>query len=440
MRDSIRLASRPVILLAIAAAVVLALAVGDNLTQPGTAHADVQLEMNGSCEPDIRPNEPALVSCTVTVTNNGTEAATNLNGSVFIAEDCQIPSRFSFIDRTYNDTLERTLPQGLAFDVPDIGPGVTASSTTRIATENFSTGATGGSVTIASSSQTGVSATVDLCWDVSSSADAPPTDLRVTKSPLGFGDGVPEPPTVDPDIGGDAIIDPPPPSEGAAQFEIVITNTSNDTISNVNLLDVSTGSALFLESDPPATLDELGRPTWDAGDLAPGQEFRALVSFAAAPDSSCSYADGVAIVTATGLGGEPQHYVAFSDSGIQVGPCLPYPDGYCAHYAPGGQQATVAPCDESVCWSTAPDGYSAPVSGCEGIDYCWFTPPGSGSDVIQPCEEPACWFNFGAVFLAGDVAPSDYYSQVPCDQQFCTYTSPDGASETRSECEFPVCW
>ena len=100
----------PLLLLAIAAVVLVGLVASSNAFEPARVHAQADLAIEGSCEPAIRPNETALVYCTVTLTNNGDEAATDLSGSVFIAEGCQIPSRFAFIDRTLNEGLVRTIP------------------------------------------------------------------------------------------------------------------------------------------------------------------------------------------------------------------------------------------------------------------------------------------------------------------------------------------
>ena len=74
-------------------------------TSARPAHATPVLELEGGCDPSaVRPNELTLVSCTVRLTNSGDEAATNLTGTLFIAEGCDIPSRFTPMATAPDDT------------------------------------------------------------------------------------------------------------------------------------------------------------------------------------------------------------------------------------------------------------------------------------------------------------------------------------------------
>jgi len=415
-----------------AAAALVALALGSGAMNPPSAGAEAVLEIEGACEPEsVRPNEPVLVVCTVSLTNTGDEPATALSGTVFIADGCAIPSTFTFIDRTLDGVLME--PLGLFFTVPDIAPGETAEQSSRVATQNFSTGPTGGSVTITSADKPGLIASVDLCWNVANDAPYPGDQLSITRTLVG-GNGVdPDEPPV-PIAGA-----PPSPSE--ATFEITLTNVSDATFSDVSLLEATTGDAIVASVEPPATaVDSLDRPTWDAGDLAPGEAFTARVTYGLAPDADCGFAAGVSIATATGAA-RTQDYVALSDSSASLGFCSPFPDDYCLHFAPGQEYAAPAPCDDTVCWSEAPDGAMQPVSGCEDDGSCWFTPPGDGAPVLQDCDADVCWFAFGSIIVdvGSSGLPGDYFYEVPCDIEYCNFVAPDGTI-FQGECDFPICW
>ena len=430
------------IIAAFAVAIMLGLGIGNGTFQPEAAHAAGQLEIEGSCEPaSVRPNETALIHCTVTLTNTGDEALTDLTGSVFIAEGCNLPGRFAFIERRSGDELILTEPLGLIFDVPDLAAGETATNVTRTAVENYSTGLTGGSVTISSASKPDATATINLCWNVQDDALAPATNLTVTKTALGTtGDVIflDEPEAPPRPTGGEPVpILPPPPPTGIemVEFEIAIVNVSDITMSDVTLLDVPTGDAVFVSAEPSITgFDSLGRPVWNIGDLAPGEAFSVIATYGPPADGNCSFADDIAIVEATPDGGEREDYVAFSDFGVPVGPCEFIAVDYCSFYPPDGDFPVTDSCDSDVCWTTSPDGFTWPVFDCSGdVSYCWFTAPGDGGPSLSPCDASVCWVSFGGN------ADYEFWGEVPCDAEFCQYTSPDG-NTTQSDCTIPICW
>ena len=424
---------------AIAALIAAAVLFGFGAFEPGAATAAAELDIQGFCEPDsVRPNEAVMVSCTTTLTNTGVEPLTGLTGSVFIAEGCSIPSRFTFVDRMLNGVL--MAPLGLSFDVPDIGPGETLTQISRVATDNFTTGLTGGSVTITSTDKPDVSATINLCWDVQADAEAPSDKLTVTKTTLRTTndvDLVDEPEAPPRAVGGQPVptLPPFPPTGSAvAEFEIVIVNVSDATLSDVVLLDVPTGDAIFVNAEPPpSSFDSLRRPFWNIGEFAPGEEFSVIATYAPHADANCSFADDIAIVSATDGDGSREDYIAFSDFGVQVGACVFEQPDFCSFYPPDGDFPVTESCDAEVCWTTSPDGVTWPVFDCaDDVSYCWSTAPGEGGPSLSPCDAPVCWISFGG-------ADFEYWGEVPCDAEFCQYTSPDGFTTTE-DCAFPICW
>ncbi|MCH8025897.1 MAG: hypothetical protein IH866_03795 [Chloroflexi bacterium] len=454
VRQTLISAARPAAL----AAIAVALAVVSSLSlSTDSAHAQPVIEVEGACEPSpVRPNEPALISCTVRITNAGDVTATSLVGNIFIAGGCDIPSRFSFIDRTVDGVLVATAPLGLSVEIGDLAPGESVESVTRIATENFAPGRSGGSLTVRSLDDPALNAVIDLCWDVDASAAAPPANLIVTKtlvseSPLRPINPIPvlAPPLLlagDTPVGIEPLPVPlPPPGLDEATYEIVVTNVSDVEIGGVTLLDAQLGGAVLAGAEPPATgADPLGRPTWELGALAAGDEARVLVTFGAPPDGNCANADDVAIVSATPAGGEREEYLAFADLGGPVGQCEFFQTSFCLHYPPGEGFEIGAPCEIDVCWAESPDGGELrSVFDCNAdIDYCWFLPPGEGFTALRPCADDVCWVSFGGFVLEDEAFgdPREYLSEFPCEIEFCQFTAPDGVYNVRNECAFPTCW
>ena len=224
-----------------------------------------------------------------------------------------------------------------------------------------------------------------------------------------------------------------------------MTNVGEVEMAGVTLVDALLGGAVLVNAEPPATgADPLGRPTWELGALAAGDETRVLVTFGAPPDGNCTFADSVAIVNATPAGGEREEYIAFADSGASVGPCEFIQTSFCLFYPPGDGFEIAAPCGNEVCWAESPDGgEQRAVFDCNtDIDYCWFLPPGEGFTALRPCADDVCWASFGGGRFEDESfgGPGEYLSEFPCEIEFCQFTAPDGSFSIRSECDFAVCW
>ena len=468
---SLKVIARPAALVVAVLAFLIAAGFGAGALSTERASAQPALTITGSCTPDsVRPGEPALLTCTVSITNEGTETATNLVSNLGPASGCALPNPLpTFIDRTHNGEMVATDPLPLSFDIGDLAPGATFETISRLIVSDFRTGVVGGQVSVYSADDPAVSVSGNTCWTVSADATAPPTNLQVTKtllSELSFPEPgpvplpvpLPEPAPVPPPPpeplsppNGDVVVfvDPPAvelrpapvPGLEKAEFEIVVTNVSGGDMTGVTILDVQTGSAVLLSAEPPPSgTDAAGRPTWDAGTLAPGGEFRIVASFGPSPDGNCAYADDVVVVTATPAGGPAEDYVALADFGVNVGPCVFIQEIYCEHFPPGGGFPVFASCDEKVWWGVPTDGgeYWPVFNPTPGEEYCWFVPPVSPvvrveGPVLQPCSEPVCWISFGAL-------GEDFVGQIPCDFQLCNYTAPDGSQTYQEGCDYPVCW
>jgi hypothetical protein len=410
---------------------------------PSPAHAQPVLGIEAGCEPAIRPNETALVTCTASITNSGDEAATELEAALFFAQACALPG-FTVIDRTVDGVTDKSASSDLFFSLPDIASGDTLEVSSRVVV-NAASGPAGGSITVTSSVDPSVAATADICFDVSPDAAAPPTNLRVTKRLLtALPDDDFEPPIRPPD-GSPVPIPPLSPPPNTVDFEILIENVGTVTVSDITLLDVQTGYGVILaNADPAATSvdNAAGRATWSLGSLAPGAEARILTTYGPAPDATCAFANDVAIVTATPSGGAPEDYAAFSElgggllgGGIPVGECdFGFPEGMCFHFGPG-EEVIVAPCEEEVCWTPSPDtGELWPItSGCDQ-EQCWFYPPEGGEPYPSACADPLCWLEFevGEGVLE--------YFPIPCDEGFCEFVAPDGVTTTGGSCDEAICW
>ncbi len=472
----------------IAAFALLAAALAGITAGASTAHAQPVLELEGGCDPDaIRPNETALVSCTVTVTNNGDETATNLVGTLFIAEGCDIPGRFTFIDRTVDGRPVPMAELELSVQIGDLAPGDTNESVTRLAWEHFAAGRAGGSLTVSSPDHPSLSAVVDLCVDINSAAAAPPSGLTVTSTLISqplpvrpdFPPDIALPPVGDPPVfidspGGVSLpVEPFPepflpfPESEEATYEVVVANTTGAAIDGVVVTSTQTFGAVVVDAVPPATgTDAADRPIWEIGSLAANDEARILMTYGPQDAANCASVNDVIVVETAAAG---DGYVAFAEPGVPVGPCQFIEPNYCLHYAPGTDFADFyefAPCDSTICWAESPDGFGMqPVFDCDGAtDYCWFLPPGEAYTPLRSCAEEVCWVQFEDVFFdiepipvggpdgsgpdfgdpmpGGPVPPPtfEYYSDFPCDIDFCEFTSPDGLYSTRGECDFPVCW
>ena len=253
--------ARPAALAVTILAFLIAAGFGAGALSTERASAQPALTITGGCTPDsVRPGEPALITCTVSITNEGTETATNLVGNLGPSSSCSLPSPLPmFIDRTHNGELVSTAPLDLSFDFGDLAPGATFETVSRLIVSSSGTGLVGGQVSVSSRDDPGVSASGETCWTVSADAAAPPTNLRVTKtllSELVFPEPIPVPPPEPLSPNGDEVVAvplPPPPPSGLeqAEYEIAVTNVSGADMSDVTILDVQTGDAVLLSAEPP---------------------------------------------------------------------------------------------------------------------------------------------------------------------------------------------
>lgn len=426
--------------LLLALAIVAGLLVFGSL---GTGHVQAQpvLELDVSCQPDpVRPNEGALMTCTIRTTNSGDEAATNLVSEVAASSNCALPSQLipPLIYLFRDGELQPVTFLSLFNEQGDLGPGQTVEIVVQLAVLEYSSGPVGGMVTVRSEDDPSVTVSSDICWTVDAGADAPPTNLQVTKTLLTEfdGGGIENPPPPPPG-GGTVPIDVPNAPE-VAEYEIAVSNASGGQMNDVTAIDVELGGAVLIEADPaPTGTDPLGRPMWELGDLAPGTEMTIHTTVGPSPGSECAYSDDIAFVTATPAGGAEEGYVAFADGAIPVGPCGPFPGDYCWHYPPDGEPVP-APCDVTICWSIPPEGGEPyPIYDCDpDAEYCWFYAPGDSEGFfpwLSPCSDEVCWLPFGG----GDF---EFYFPAPCDEQGCEYTAPDGSDSFTSYCDDPVCW
>ncbi len=263
------------------------------------ARAAAALTGTGSCDPaSVRPNSLVLMTCTTRLTNEGDAPATNLTVNIGPASDCGIPVYFAFLDRTRNGELEATQPQGLSFTIPDLPAGQTNVSVTRVVIVNGSgNGRTGGSISVSSQDDPSVRFSGNICWNVSPDAADPPQHLRVTKQAL-------------------TTFTPPGPVPAQAQFEIDVSNVSNQEMTDVKLLDDPLNGSTVVTSDPPATgADSLGRPSWSLGTLAAAETRRIVVTLG----GSCVYADSIALATATSSHGTIENYPTLAGPSVPVG-------------------------------------------------------------------------------------------------------------------------
>ena len=401
------------------------------------------LEADVSCEPAlVRPDVPALISCTLQLTNAGDETAPDLVGTISRTADCAVPGRFVFVDAIVNGELRPQGPVQLSTELGDLGPGETLEASTRLVATNFGLGLTGGAVSVVSETDPFVGAEANACWEVAADAELPPSNLQVTttlRRELASPAPAPllqEPPPRPEDGSPVPIETPGGANPDQAQFEIVVTNVSAVAITDLTILEAQLGSAVFAGAEPPASeLDPIGRPVWDlsafgSSSLGPGEELRLLATSAPPAGADCSFAENLVMVTATPAEGSPEAYAAFADAGMSVGPCGVIQD-LCWHYPPEGEPV-VERCDAEVWWAEAPEGGEfSPVADASGEEYCWFLPPGEGAPALAPCAEPVCWSPLPA---SPTLAPD------ACGVEVCEYTAPDGSASFRDACDAPVCW
>lgn len=384
----------------------------------GSAHAAAELALDVSCDPGtVRPHETAVITCTIVLTNAGDETAENVSTSVWLSDNCRLPTNLipPLIWERVNGELTQSRDVSLSAHVGDLGPGATYEVVIQIATTTGGPGQEGGNITFSSGS---IHVSSDICWTVENGAAAPPMNLQVTKTLLT------DPP------------DDPDTAPAEAEYEITVSNQSSAAATDLTLLDVELGGGVHLvESTPVATgSDHLGRPTWDLGafgmsSLAAGGELTVNVTIGPDEEGYCAYSDGLAVVYAG-----DESYAAFADRATPIGGCDYSEPDYCEFFSPDGETSTSAPCAEEVCWAQPPGGAEyQPAYTCE-VESCWFYPPlEDESPFLLPCAEDVCWF----VSDAGDF---DYAFPAQCGTEFCEYTAPDGSTGFDSSCDEPVCW
>jgi hypothetical protein len=411
---------------------------------PSTAHAQPVLSIEAGCAPAIRPNETAVVTCSASVTNTGDAAAIELAAFLSFSANCALPIDFRTIDKTVNGSTVPVGPPELFFVFPDLAPAETVVASSMVLV-SASTGPAGSSITVTSLSDLAVTATADLCFDVSPDAAAPPTNLRVTKTlltELPLEPPVPPPPNEDGRpiaVEGSFF-----PAVDSAQYEILVENVGGVEMTGISVLDMQTGFGVRLDSaePPPATIDDAGgRATWDIGSLLPGDEASIVATYVPLSPDDCGLPGDLAVVTGTPVGGEPETYAAASYDFVLLGAC-DLGDGDCWHYPPEGEP-TIASCRADVCWGESPVSgeYYPAYEGCDA-SYCWHYPPGDGGEPdLQPCDQEVCWYDAGfSIGPDGEVTPSGELYPIDCNAPFCAFTSPDGAVTIEGFCDFGYCW
>ena len=131
---SLEVIARPAALVVAVLAFLIAAGFGAGALSTEQASAQPALTIAGGCTPDsVRPGEPALITCTVSITNAGTETATNLVGSLGPASGCRLTKPLpTFIDPTHNGQLVSTAPLWLSFDLGALATGGTLETVRRV--------------------------------------------------------------------------------------------------------------------------------------------------------------------------------------------------------------------------------------------------------------------------------------------------------------------
>ncbi len=300
----------PAALLGLMAALVLS-AAGNR------AQAAPVLSLDVDCTPDtIRPHEEALFTCSTTIRNTGDATATDIDLMAMPASGLSLPN-FQLFDSVRNGEPAFVSSGQISFEFPDIGPGESVQGSIRVIFGVGEEGSYGFQLDLVQGGQTVDSLTVS--FDAVADSPYPPTNLVLSKTLIT------EPAAPGP-------LSPPgsvSPEAETAEYELVVTNESDVTMSGLTIFDKYNSGLVVASADPPAS--EVSETTniarWEMGSLGPGEEHRVQVIFEAEGDD-CVYTGGTMVVTAQAPGGE-ESYVAYSQDNIVIG------TGDCPELGPG---------------------------------------------------------------------------------------------------------
>lgn len=261
------------------------------------------LDVETACLPEvIRPNEDAVLSCEVTITNSGDATA------IFRRLGRTAPSgpggvEFSPFSRVVDGNfLSESLPL----------PNVPAHGELVIHTRDIVNAAAEGTYSgqVGLVSGLGFVASAPYGFEVANSAADPPSNLVISRERL-----TPDDPSDPPD---------------AIEFELTVMNQSDVTMTNVTILSkhVAQGGVMVSATEPPA--DEVDLFTsivrWEIGSLEPGDEVRVRETITSAPPLGCADSLESLIVIAQPADAAEEKYAERSTETVRVGGgCGPAP-------------------------------------------------------------------------------------------------------------------
>ncbi|MCH7811618.1 MAG: hypothetical protein IH958_03210, partial [Chloroflexi bacterium] len=260
------------------------------------------LDVETTCLPEvIRPNEDAVLSCEVTITNSGDATA------IFRRLGRTTPSgpggvEFSPFSRVVDGNfLSESLPL----------PNVPAHGELVVHTRDIVNAAVEGTYSgqVGLVSGLGFVASAPFGFEVANSAADPPLNLAISRVRL-----TPDDPSNPPD---------------AIEFELTVMNQSDVTMTNVTFLSRHVaGNVIVSATEPPA--DEVDLFTsivrWEIGSLEPGEGVRVRETITSAPPLGCADSLESLIVIAQPADAAEEKYAERSTETVRVGGgCGPAP-------------------------------------------------------------------------------------------------------------------
>ncbi len=278
-------------------AVVLAVSHG-----AAPAHASPALSVDAHCTPAaLRPSEETLITCEIRIENSGDQTVTDAELRFDFAPDLISPLEASLLAFDL-----RADGQPMPFDyvplsesIGELAPGESRLLVGRVIFASAWEGGYGANVEVWRGGGA-VDSTI-IQWHVTAGAQAPPTNLTISKSLQ---------------IENETQISSP--TNKTANYEIVVANESDEPATDVTVLDkYSPDVALVFADRPVAAIDEETRiARWEVGTLSPGEETRIRTMFA--PVEGCAFPSNVMVVTA-GTAGTVESYVARSPESMVIG-------------------------------------------------------------------------------------------------------------------------
>lgn len=288
-------------------AVVLAISPGSTPVRAAPA-----LSIEARCTPEaIRPDEEALLTCEITLENSGDEGANGIGLRFDFAPGLSSPleASISAFDQTANG-------QPMPFDyiplnasVGDLAAGEVVEIRARVIFSSAREDAYGAKVELRQEDRVVDSAVIN--WDVVAGAVDPPTSLAISKTLLTEAD--------QPSPSSPPSATEPAPDTETAVYELVVSNQSDETITDITVLDSYPPELALVSAEPPAiTTDAETRiARWDVGSLAPGEETRIRATFA--PVHGCAYHPSNAMVVTAQAGRAAGSYATRSSDSIVIG-------------------------------------------------------------------------------------------------------------------------